>query len=268
MLHKNYSFNGANKKKNISFLRLAAGCILLAALFFSGYMIVDYMITGAQNVQSVNSVRTVYYDAFTDVDTQQTSPEAGIVSEAASEVYDNSSTQAYMALLAVNSEAVGWLSIPGTDIDYPVAQAADNDYYLNHSFLQKSSSHGCIFMDSQNDTGDLHIILYGHNMKDGTFFGQLSRFQDEAYCMGNSLIELNLWGQITQWKVFSVHRAGSKALPVKFDGSTQFISFLESLKAAAEFDTSCQIDGGDSILTLSTCETGGRLLIHAVRIED
>ena len=123
-------------------------------------------------------------------------------------------------------------------------------------------------MDSQNDTGDVHIILYGHNMKDGTFFGQLSLFEDEAYCTENSLIELNLWGQMTQWEVFSVHRVGSESLPVKFEGSTQFINFVESLTVAAEFDTSCQVNGEDPILTLSTCETGGRLLIHAVRIKD
>ena len=110
----------------------------------------------------------------------------------------------YLMLLGINKDAAGWVSIPGTDIDYPMAQAADNKYYLTHNIKREFSRHGCLFMDCRNSAGDLNTVIYGHDMKDGTFFGKLSMFLSKDYCAGHQIIECNIRGAETRWQIFSV----------------------------------------------------------------
>ncbi|WP_353625743.1 class B sortase [Bacillus sp. JCM 19041] len=83
----------------------------------------------------------------------------------------------------VNTDIVGWLAIGGTVIDYPVLQGEDNDYYLNRNFKREQTRAGSIFMDYRNDPMSLgrHTILYGHRMKDGSMFSDLTSFTDESF---------------------------------------------------------------------------------------
>ena len=81
----------------------------------------------------------------------------------------------YAKLHTENEDMVGWLEIPGTSINYPVMQEAGNEYYLHHDFYGEEDRHGCLFVKDIADVdtpGDCFII-YGHNMKDGTMFGDL-----------------------------------------------------------------------------------------------
>ena len=89
----------------------------------------------------------------------------------------------YEKLHEENGDLVGWLTIPGTAIDYPVMQKAGNEYYLHHDFYGEEDKHGCLFVKDIADVdtpGDCFII-YGHNMKDGTMFGDLDEYRSEAY---------------------------------------------------------------------------------------
>jgi len=82
------------------------------------------------------------------------------------------STVDFAALQAINPDIVGWLTIDGTNIDYPIARHSDNDYYLHHLFTGEWNSSGCLFMDCRNepDFSDRHTIIYGHHMDNGTMF--------------------------------------------------------------------------------------------------
>jgi sortase B len=87
------------------------------------------------------------------------------------------------ALKAINSDIVGWVMIPGTRINYPIVQASDNDYYLNHLFDKTPSDAGAIFLDSENDpaiTG-WNNIIYGHNLIDGSMFASLKSYRERAF---------------------------------------------------------------------------------------
>lgn len=89
----------------------------------------------------------------------------------------------FPALRRDTPEAVAWLAVPGTQIDYPVVQGADNQYYVNHTVRHEASRCGAIFMDYRNtgDFSDFYTVLYGHNMRSGRMFGALREFRAQAF---------------------------------------------------------------------------------------
>ncbi len=95
-------------------------------------------------------------------------------------------------LRAINGDIVAWIQIPGIGMDYPVVQGKDNEHYLHYTFDGKENKAGSIFLDYRNraDFTDDKMILYGHNMKDGSMFSNLKNFEDARFqCY--SLVYLN-----------------------------------------------------------------------------
>ena len=89
----------------------------------------------------------------------------------------------YESLYNINKRLIGWVKIADIDIDYPVMQTVDNEYYLDHDFGQNYDKNGCIFMDKDCDVIDrsTNLIIYGHHMKSGAMFGQLDKYADESF---------------------------------------------------------------------------------------
>lgn len=86
-------------------------------------------------------------------------------------------------LRAINKDIVAWIQIPGIGVDYPVVQGKDNNHYLHYTFDGKENKAGSIFLDYRNraDFKDSKVILYGHNMKDGSMFSNLKKYQDAGF---------------------------------------------------------------------------------------
>lgn len=86
-------------------------------------------------------------------------------------------------LRAINRDIVAWIQIPGIGVDYPVVQGEDNENYLHYTFDGKANKAGSIFLDYRNrvDFTDSKVILYGHNMKDGSMFSNLKKYQDAGF---------------------------------------------------------------------------------------
>lgn len=85
-------------------------------------------------------------------------------------------------LAAINPDVVGWIYIPGTNINYPVVQTSDNTTYLDHLFNGTANASGSIFMDCANTAPgvvDQQTVLYGHQMLDGAMFNQVNQTQDQ-----------------------------------------------------------------------------------------
>ncbi len=85
----------------------------------------------------------------------------------------------FEGLRKINEDLVAWIQIPGIGVDYPVVQGEDNEYYLYHTFQKENNKAGSIFLDYRNhdDFTDRRVILYGHNMKDGSMFSNLKQYQ-------------------------------------------------------------------------------------------
>ena len=100
----------------------------------------------------------------------------------------------FEGLRKINEDLVAWIQIPGIGLDYPVVQGEDNEYYLYHTFQKENNKAGSIFLDYRNhdDFTDRRVILYGHNMKDGSMFHVLRNYQDIDFFQEHTDMEVYL----------------------------------------------------------------------------
>lgn len=176
----------------------------------------------------------------------------------------------YNALQKVNEDVIGWISISDTEVDYPVVQAKDNTYYLNHNIEKEYSSRGSIFLDCQNVEGDSHIVLYGHNMMDGGMFGDMEQYVEEEYYDIHPIIEFDMYGKKMQWEIFSVHFFDSEPQQVKFTDDIEFLKYVDGMIEKSIYGTEVDVNKDDIVLTISSCASRSsdeRFVLHAKLIE-
>jgi sortase B len=162
-------------------------------------------------------------------------------------------------LKAQYPDAIGWLTIAGTSIDYPFVQGADNDFYLHHNLDDTYATAGSIFMDYRNypDFSDVNTILYGHHMKNGTMFASLKRFNDESFF--NTVSEGIIY---LENKTYSIEFFAYLVVPsddqvvfgmVNANDSQMAETHLSYIKEKARHYRDINITPGEPIVTLSTC---------------
>jgi sortase B len=113
------------------------------------------------------------------------------------------------ALSKINRDYIGWITVGGTPIDYPLVRGADNEHYVNTTFSGRANPSGAIFSDYRNATGfsDPITVLYGHNMKNGTMFAPLMNFlQDEFLAANNGIIIYTAEGEALLYRVLGAVR--------------------------------------------------------------
>lgn len=186
----------------------------------------------------------------------------------------------YETLYSKNKRLIGWLRIDGTEIDYPVMQTTDNEYYLDHNYNQEYDKNGSLFLDAACDVvhRNTNLIIYGHHMKSGKMFGNLNRYSSESYCKEHSIIQFDTIYEKGTYQVMYVFRSriyNEDEIVFKyyqfFDALSEkeFNSNMEEMAAISLYDTGVTASFGDELLTLSTCdssETDGRFVVVAKRI--
>lgn len=177
-------------------------------------------------------------------------------------------------LFSINSRTVGWIKVPNTSIDYPVAQHSDNSFYLNHSFDKSWNSAGWIFADYRNkfDGTDKNIILYGHNRMDSSMFATLRNTQNSSWFNNNTnkYLTFTLPNSTEVYEVFSVYTIKSETyyLTTDFSSDEDYLKFLNTLKGRSIHNFNVNLSAEDRIVTLSTCDATGksRVILHARKI--
>lgn len=176
-------------------------------------------------------------------------------------------------LLEKNPDTVGWIKVDGTKVNYPIVQANDNDYYLDHAFNGRRNIGGWIFADYRVDFEEFgkNTIIYGHNMNNKTMFGSIPSMLNKSYLNNsdNHYIKISTTSSNSVWKVFSVYTIEPEVYYLKTNFKTEpYEKFINVLKERSihNFDTSVSTD--DKILTLSTCDNTGtkRVAVHAKMI--
>lgn len=176
-------------------------------------------------------------------------------------------------LESLNPDFTLWFYIDGTDISYPVMYSGDNDMYLKRDFYKQSNISGSLFIDYRNTQIKGNTIIYGHNMKNGTMFGELRRYSDEVFFKQHTMIYTYSEDQIIAWKIFSAYPTNifNNYIKTSFSSKDAYLKFLNKLQEDSLHQTDIVLTENDDILTLSTCRNGegnnGRFVVHAVKIQ-
>ena len=186
----------------------------------------------------------------------------------------------FAALRDKNSDFIGWISIDGTNLDFPVMYAPTNkDFYLRHDFNKEYSIYGVPYLDEKTTLGanaeSDNLIIYGHNMKTGTIFGCLTGYKKADYYQQHPYIEFDTVYGDAQYEVFAAF-----AIDVVNDTSfvyNQYVdmdeesynAYVEEVCRRSDVDTGIRPAYGEQLLTLSTCEystDNGRFVVVARRV--
>lgn len=186
----------------------------------------------------------------------------------------------YLALYRENSDMVGWLSIEDMKIDYPVMQCEDDEYYLHHDFEGKDSKYGCLYVRERADLENgTNFVIYGHNMKDGSMFGDLDLYREEDFYREHSKIAFDTLYEEYTYEIVAVFLSqiyGENDDVFKYyqfyeaETEEEFNDFYDNIKKMSLYDTGVEAEYGDTFLTLSTCAyhvNNGRLAVVAKRVE-
>lgn len=157
----------------------------------------------------------------------------------------------FEALAQLNKDIIGWIYCPNTMINYPIVQAADNDYYLYRLLDGTSNSNGSIFMDYRNedDFSDENTLIYGHHMQTGAMFGQLVNYKKQSYYDQHPYIYI-----ITPSQTYRLDLFAGCVVDHISDVFRKTISddLINELMANSTFDSTISFPEGN-IVTLSTC---------------
>jgi sortase B len=178
----------------------------------------------------------------------------------------------FKELKNINSDTVGYVEVPNTNVDYVVVKGNDNEYYLKHDFNKGYNVAGWIFADYRNkvDGTDKNLVIYGHNTVDGSMFGSLSNLLKEENIKNENDLIINF---VTdkgrkKYKIFSIYTIKPEEYYISTDfKEDEFEVFKKRMKERSIYKLDVSLEN-KNIITLSTCQNHGvkRLVIHAVEI--
>lgn len=180
----------------------------------------------------------------------------------------------FASLKAINEDVIGWIQFETFNLSYPIVKDPGGNYYLRRTIKKQKNSAGTIFVGTVNNSNfqDTNTIVYGHNMKNGSMFGQLGRYKQKSYFENNQYFRIYTPGGMQRYQIFSVYKTdvnGSAYLVWSWTGGEEYKKWIEELKSKSMYETGVSISENDIIVTLSTCVTGDdekRLVLHAKRI--
>ena len=241
------------KKKSkilVTFIQI----VLIAVIIFSGIKIIEWIKSNKKNKDIMSEIKeNVVINNEMDSNNEEYKID-------------------FAKLKQKNSDAIAWIKVNGTDIDFPVVKGTDNSYYLTHNFDKEKNKAGWIFADYRNkfDGTDKNIIIYGHNMKNGSMFASLKDVIKEEWYNNenNKYIALITENENCKYQVFSVYQIETEEYYLQTNISN-FKEFVEKIKGRSKKKFNVDIKETDSILTLSTCadNTKYRVVLPAVKIK-
>lgn len=174
-------------------------------------------------------------------------------------------------LKSINSDYKMWIQIENTNINYPVVQSSDNDYYLKHNFRKESNISGTVFVESANDIdNDKNIILYGHNMRNGTMFNNITNYKEESFFNEDNKINIIMNNTLYEYEVFSVYvkNVSEVNLAIGFANEDEFINYAYNEADESLYKKDVDFSAEDNLITLVTCSyefTDARTIVVARR---
>lgn len=189
----------------------------------------------------------------TNCETSTTEPAPFVTSETLpAEVMQELTAQAE-ELNNTYPDAIGWLYIPGTNINYPIMQSADNDFYLHHAPDGRSLKAGSVFLDFRCENRFMNgvNIVYAHNMNNGSMFAGVTKFKDAGY------FDSHRYGWLatseTVYRIDFFSAAVVDRYDSLYDGSVLSADWLPHLAEVSTIYEAIEFSDTDRFISLSTC---------------
>lgn len=259
---------------NNKLIRIAQ-IILVIILIFSGYKIYDYYRDNKSYDKNVKELETYIQsqdigetkteNKSSDSDQSNAKDKEDTISKE-----DQIAMEKIQALQAEYPEIIGWITVPGTNIDHPFVQGEDNYFYLNHDFKGAYHAFGTVFMEKDNkpDFSDQNTILYGHNIRSGKFFHELTNYREPGFVEEHPYIEIQTIDGLSVYEIFAVYDADpyDNFRSPSYEGEA-YDEFVNRIIETNEIDHPLP-KTFDEILTLQTClDNDRRLVIHGKKIK-
>lgn len=179
-----------------------------------------------------------------------------------------------------NKDIVGYIKINGTNIDYPIMYTG-NDYYLHRNTDKEYSTAGTPYIDKRNilNPRDTNILIYGHNMKNGTIFHDLLNYEDSNYYNEHKYVYIYTLTEKHKYIITNVFKSkiyNTDDKVFKFykfynaNNESEFNNYVANINALSLYNTGETLSYGDELITLVTCEystENGRMVVVAKRVE-
>ena len=193
-----------------------------------------------------------------------------------SELIDSKSENPYAELAAKNSDFIGWISIDGTNVNYPVMQTRDNpDYYLKHNFEKEYSDFGVPYLDASCVVEQSNnLIIYGHHMNDGSMFADMEKYKDSSFWLEHQTIDFSTMESNGKYTVIAAFAFDTNNEEFNYThyanmSESEFNEYLREISKRSIYKTSAKAEYGDELITLSTCEythSNGRFVVVAKKV--
>lgn len=247
--------------------------LLIVILAISSFFIIKEFAENKKEIDIYDDLQEIVIEENTDIDTTNVDTEIEKSEGESSNKYNLEN------IAKINSDVVGWIKIENTNIDYPVMQ--NGDYYLHRNIYKNYSSHGTPYLAEYcNIQYSDNLIIYGHHMNDNSMFAQLDDYKKHSFYENHKYIKFySYYNGITIEKTYEVAIAFKTVVysdkGFKYYNYTNFSDvqelndFIENCRKLEFYNTGIDINYGDKLITLSTCEysqKNGRIVVVAKQI--
>lgn len=241
---------------------LLFGCVILMSA--SGFWMVRYFLTSKAQQDAFSQLGAEVTQG------QEKKPNLGQISQFVSgllplpAVEPEQPSHDVKKLCEKNPDCIGWVTVPGTVIDYPLMHTPnDPEKYLHTDFQGEYSDYGVPFLDSRCSFDSGNLILYGHNRFDGSMFTPIVYFPDRSVLDEHRTVYVELENEVREYELFASFKiTADSQLYTPFGGG----GFLDAVREACPYDCG-DIPADSQFLTLSTCDVSrenGRIIAVGV----
>lgn len=256
--------------------------VCLVAFVVSAAVLINYYLEAKAAEDLAEQSRDIWNDFEVNTSSQIDQPDDDVIVQ--EKPVDNRSP--IQKLLDENNDFIGWIKVNNTKVNYPVYQTADNDYYLTHNQQKKRSAYGAIYIDCDNTVTsekiDKNLVIYGHEMKNGSMFGSLKKLRSLDFYKQNPTVNFStIHGNGGIYKIYSIfvlnadkNDDGGSIYNIyrkEFHNDYDFELWRDEALKRSVLKTNVDVNMNDDIITLVTCcddFENARLVIMARKTRD
>ncbi len=284
-IYLSYIPNNRDNFKQIAIKVLFIICF--AMLIISASYILNYFLTAESQENLIDDSRNIWYsNAETEAETKENESSSSTDANNGEKPQVNTANKnSKEALLKQNPDFKGWIKISNTKIDNPIYQTDNNTYYLNHNQKKQKSIYGALYFDYQNiiteEKTDKNLVVFGHEMKNGSMFGTLKKLRKLSFYKQNPTIEFSTLYKSSTYKIYAIFVLNADK---NDDDGYIYNIYRQSFLNEQDFDlwtaeafersiinTNVDVEYGDNIITLLTCSSdfeNSRLVVMAREIRE